>query len=90
MDRHMLRQARGAVDLIKDTIDATVGRVEETHQAIVRPPYNLLARVNCIAAPVRGIEQAQLTITVGVYRAIRIVNQTAGSAAVALLDRIEE
>ncbi len=90
MEPETLRQLSGAVGLITDMVDATAREIEAAHQDIERQPYALLAQVQSIAQPVRGIEQVQTLITVGVYGAVRAINRVAGGVATSILDQFEE
>lgn len=88
--RLSIRQVRGLVDLVQDTVAGTVDAVEDTHQAIARQPFALLERVCPIAAPVRLIERIERGITGGVYQSIRGINGFVGALATQVLDGVEE
>jgi hypothetical protein len=91
MEHHVSRfgQLRGAKDLAQDAVAATVNQVAKAHTDIARSSYTVLGWFPTVAEPARAIEQVQLTITSGVYDAIRGVNRLAFDAATRLLDRIE-
>ncbi len=90
MDRHTLKQVRGAKDLVQDAVEATVTAIAETHADIARVPYAALRWAGVCGSLVDGIEGFQATVTAGVYQAIRGANRLAGAAAGAALDRLEE
>jgi hypothetical protein len=91
MEHHVSRfgQLRGAKDLAQDAVAATVDEVAKAHTEIARASYAVLAWFPVVAESASAIAQVQLTITSGVYDAIRAVNRLAGDAANRLLDRIE-
>lgn len=89
MEPHVLRQLRGAKDLVQDGVEATATAVAEAHQEIAHMPYAVLGRIPMVAGPACAIEQVQCTITDGVYATIHAVNRLAGAAATCLLDRIK-
>ncbi len=90
MDRHTLKQLRGAKDLVQDTIEATVTAIAETHADIARVPYAALRWAGLRGSLVDGIEDFQGALTDGVYQAVLVANRLAGAAASAALDRLEE
>ena len=89
MAKLSIPQIHGAKDLIQEAVEAGVAATEQMHIAIVRKPYALLAKIDAIAGPVQAVELIQLTITGGVYRAIRIANRLTGAVATQLIDRLD-
>ena len=91
MEHHVSRfgQLRGAKDLAQDAVAATVDEVAKAHLDIASAAYAVLGWFPIVAEPASAIGQVQLTITGGVYDAIRGINRLAGDAADGLLDRIE-
>lgn len=83
-----LRQIRGAKDLLEDAIEAAAVTIGDA-QKDDAPPYQLLARIEPLAVPVRAIEEAHLRITDGVYFSIRLGNRLFGIVAGFALDRLE-
>jgi hypothetical protein len=90
MSQLSIQQLRGLKDLIQDAVAGGVNITEETHQAIARQPYALLAKIPIIATPAHVVEHVQQTVTGSVYQTIRAVNQVAGALANQVLDHLEE
>jgi hypothetical protein len=88
MEETTLRQLRGLTDLIEDAVGAGVTQTERMHVAIARYPYAVLERVTPIAAPVRGVEFVQATITGSVYWTIRLATRITAVAATRALDQL--
>jgi hypothetical protein len=89
MERQSLRQIRGATELITDAVESTTNATAKTHVAIAAGAYGVLAQVRFIARPVQMIQQAQSTITTGVYHVILTANRIARVASAHALDRLE-
>jgi hypothetical protein len=89
MEETTLRQLRGLTDLIEDAVGAGVTQTERMHVAIARYPYAVLERVTPIAAPVRGVEFVQATITGSVYWTVRLATRVTAVVAARALDEIE-
>ena len=89
MARLSLPQIRGAKDLIQEAVEAGVTATEQTHLAIARKPYALLAKIDAIAGPVQVVELIQQTITGGVYYALRVANRLTGAIATQVIDRLD-
>jgi len=90
MDQQTLQQLHGASDLTTEAVDAAVAAIGDTHQALAQQPYAVLAAMKSVVGDVTAIEQLQRTITTGVYRTIRVVNQGAGRLATYLWNRLEK
>ena len=88
MEETTLRQLRGLKDLIEDAVEAGVTRTERMHVAIARYPYAVLTRLTPIAAPVRGVEFVQTTITGSVYWTIRLATRVTAVTATRVLDHL--
>jgi len=90
MDQQTLQQLHGASDLTTEAVDVTVAAIGETHQALAQQPYVVLTAMKSVVGDVTPIEQLQRTITTGVYRTIRAVNQVAGRVATHLWNHLEK
>jgi hypothetical protein len=88
MEEATLHQLRGLKDLIEDAVEAGVTQTERMHVAIARYPYAVLKRVTPIAAPVRGVEFVQATITGSVYWTIRLATRITAVTATRALDQL--
>jgi hypothetical protein len=88
LDDATLHQLRGLKDLVHDAVEAGVAETERMHVAIARYPYAVLARLTPIAAPVRGVEFVQTTITGSVYWTIRLATRVTALIAARVLDHL--
>ncbi|HMQ32780.1 MAG TPA: hypothetical protein PKD53_18760 [Chloroflexaceae bacterium] len=87
MDEDTCRQLRGGVELVEDAVEAAVGAIEATHQAIARQVYAPFALLGPLAAPALAIERVQAAIAGQVYGTVRAVGRAVACGAGALLER---
>jgi hypothetical protein len=89
LDRDNLRQLRGAVELLTDTVDATVADIEEAHHAIARWPYAWLAWIPGAGTAARAIGRVQHALTAISYGAVRALNRVVRVTATCTLDHMD-
>lgn len=78
MEEQTARQAQGAVELLRDAVQAGAGSIGAAHQDIAALPYAILGCIPIISRPARAIGQVQTNITRVIYRS---VGNIAGSLA---------
>jgi hypothetical protein len=84
-----IAQIRGAGKLIHDTVDGALNVIENVHQSIAQKPYQILANIGMLSAPIRRIEHMQYTITSYVYQTIRNANDIGESVASFVIDTLD-
>jgi hypothetical protein len=90
VDRRTRDQLRGAVELVRDGVEAVARETENVHRELMRRPYAVLARIPAVAGPSRAIELFHGAIAGVAYASVRAVNQVVATAVVtALVDRDE-
>jgi hypothetical protein len=87
MEPDTLRQVRGCVELSASAVEAAVGAIAETHQAMMCQVYTPFELLGPLAAPVQVIERVQTMITARVYQTILGCSRVVVCGAVALLER---
>lgn len=90
VDRRTCDRLRGAVELLRDGVEAVARETENVHRELMRRPYAVLARVPVLAGPSRAIELVHGAVAGVAYTSVRAVNQVVATAVVTALESRDE
>lgn len=90
VEKRTLDQLRGAVELVRDGVEAVARETENVHRELMRRPYAVLARIPAVSGPSRAIELFHGAVTGLAYGAVRTVNQVVATAVVTALESRDE
>ena len=85
MEEQTMRQAQGAVELLRDGVQGAAAAIGAAQEEIAAIPYGVLRRVPLAAGPAAAAERIQRDITGLVYGSVRAVTGVTAAAAVVLL-----
>ena len=77
---------RGSLDLVHDAVEHGSRAIEDTHLATAARPFELLARVPPIAAPVRAVRAIHDAPVTFSYGMVRLVTTAVVTTAHSVLD----
>ena len=83
----MTDELQGLKDLVQEAIDKGATSVEEVHRSIAALPFEVLERIEPLAASAKTVKDLQQQSIGFVYETIRTVNRMAGEIAEQLLQR---
>lgn len=85
MEEQTVRQMQGAVDLLRDGIQAGAGSIGAAHQEIAEIPYRVLRRIPGVSRPAGAIGRIQRGITHLAYAGVGAIAGVVAAAATRLL-----
>jgi hypothetical protein len=85
-----MKKLRGLKALVQDAVDKGATAIEQVHKRTAAKPFELLAKVPSIAAPVRGVHQVYELAVSGSYGMVRLVNRMVGNAVDVAFDALEQ
>lgn len=86
VDRRTRDQLRGAVELVRDGVEAVARETEIVHRELMRRPYAVLACVPVVAGPSKAIELFHGAVAGVAYGSVRVINQVVATVAVKALE----
>jgi len=85
MEEQTAQQAQGAVELLRDAVQAGARSIGAAHQEIADLPYAILRCIPVVSRPASAIGQVQTKITRAAYRSVGVVTGIVAAGAALLI-----